>query len=243
MLLPIENGPTEGNHRAGPTRRWAAAGHLEVIRDLRGHGIHCTADGADEAAENGHSHVLADLAAHGIHRRRDPAPTDDWGLGCDDDGWYSDEDDELWRQFMRRRTISPVQGILRGCPEFCFAFTRHRRSTPSPPDSCPAHPHRHGFSDVCMFLFCRLFCFAFMLLVFTSARCDSSVHFVNSHTHLFLYHNPISSVFLFAPSLFLDASRSLASSHPNPPFRAKKPLYRQSPNPCKISHFCASNSS
>src|SRR3546814_8543312 len=38
----------------------AKNGHLDVIRDLRAHGIHCTSRGADRAAENGRADVIQD---------------------------------------------------------------------------------------------------------------------------------------------------------------------------------------
>src|SRR5690554_1863625 len=45
----------------------AAKGHLDVVRDLRANGIDCTSYGADWAAQNGHLHVVRDLRAHNIH--------------------------------------------------------------------------------------------------------------------------------------------------------------------------------
>src|SRR3546814_49016 len=45
----------------------AENGHLDMVRDLRAHGIHCTSDGANGAAVNGHLDVVRDLRAHGIH--------------------------------------------------------------------------------------------------------------------------------------------------------------------------------
>src|SRR3546814_7375606 len=45
----------------------AGNGHVDVIRDLRAHGIHCTSDGVGWAAANGHLDVVQDLRAHGIH--------------------------------------------------------------------------------------------------------------------------------------------------------------------------------
>jgi hypothetical protein len=40
---------------------------VEVIRDLRAHGIHATEYGADLATANDHLEVVQDLAVHGIH--------------------------------------------------------------------------------------------------------------------------------------------------------------------------------
>src|SRR5690554_3455973 len=44
----------------------AENGHVEVIRELRAHDVHCTSDGADVAAGNGHMEMVQDLRAHGI---------------------------------------------------------------------------------------------------------------------------------------------------------------------------------
>src|SRR5690554_1218590 len=44
----------------------AENGHLDVVRDLRDHGVHCSHLGADWAAMNGHVEVIRDLRAHGI---------------------------------------------------------------------------------------------------------------------------------------------------------------------------------
>src|SRR3546814_902934 len=41
----------------------AENGHLDVVKDLRAHGIHCTSTGADEAARYGHLDVIRDLRA------------------------------------------------------------------------------------------------------------------------------------------------------------------------------------
>src|SRR3546814_4899504 len=49
--------------------------HVDVIRDLRAHGIHCTCDGANWAAWNGHVDVIRDLRAHSTHCTSDGA---DW---------------------------------------------------------------------------------------------------------------------------------------------------------------------
>src|SRR3546814_1768803 len=47
--------------------RAARSGHVDVVRDLRAHGIHCTSVGADWAAMNDHLDVIRDLRAHDIH--------------------------------------------------------------------------------------------------------------------------------------------------------------------------------
>src|SRR3546814_788600 len=39
----------------------AANGHLDVVQELRAHGIHCTFSGADRAAMNSHVDVVRDL--------------------------------------------------------------------------------------------------------------------------------------------------------------------------------------
>ena len=45
----------------------AIRGHLDIIRDLRELGIHCTERGADIAASEGHHQIIRDLREHGIH--------------------------------------------------------------------------------------------------------------------------------------------------------------------------------
>ena len=45
----------------------AAGGYLDLVRELRSHGKHCTSKGANAAAGNGHLHVIQDLRAHDIH--------------------------------------------------------------------------------------------------------------------------------------------------------------------------------
>lgn len=44
----------------------AARGYLDVVRDLRDNGIHCTSKGANDAARNGKLEVVRDLREHGI---------------------------------------------------------------------------------------------------------------------------------------------------------------------------------
>src|SRR3546814_793925 len=47
-------------------RNPARNGDLDVIRELRAHGIHCTASGADSAAGKGRMDVVRELRAHTI---------------------------------------------------------------------------------------------------------------------------------------------------------------------------------
>lgn len=44
----------------------ASEGHLEIVRDLREHGIHCTSEGALWAAANNHIEIVKDLFEHGV---------------------------------------------------------------------------------------------------------------------------------------------------------------------------------
>ena len=42
-------------------------GYVEVVRELRAHGVHCTSRGAVGAVINGHAEVIRELLAHDIH--------------------------------------------------------------------------------------------------------------------------------------------------------------------------------
>src|SRR5690554_6649488 len=63
----IQDLRAHGIHCTSNGANWAAENdHLDVVRDLRVHGIRCTSRGADMAAENGHLDMVQDLRAHGI---------------------------------------------------------------------------------------------------------------------------------------------------------------------------------
>ena len=53
------------NHQGANLAAWY--GHLDVVRDLRAYRIHCNSHGADMAAWYGRLDVVRDLRAHGVH--------------------------------------------------------------------------------------------------------------------------------------------------------------------------------